>query len=372
MLTEYCTSPTNLVAYYNFNYGTANGSNSGMNSVIDFSSNGNTLTMSGASMSGTSSNYITGINVPYQMTASFTSDYTCGSYFWAAANQTITSIGNFNTTVTSSTGCDSVLNLYLSSGLNFSSETVDTCTASYTWPVNGMTYTTPGTYQETYTNIHGCDSIRQLNLSIGQNTTTTQTVTACYDYYWPVDGNTYNTTGVYVANLNNQTGCDSSITLDLTIATIDNTITDNGDLTLTANATGAVFQWIDCSTNTEITGETNASFTATQNGSYACVITNGTCTDTSECITIDYVSTEDFETEQFAYYPNPANNQLHVIFQEGTEKTISIINAAGQNVYTLQTNKLNNTINLEGLEKGVYLLQVSSEQEITTNRFVKN
>lgn len=372
MLSEYCTAPTNLIAYYNFNQGIANGSNSGINTIIDFSSNGNTLSMSGASMNGTTSNYTTGINTPFQMSASFTTDYTCGSYYWAAANQTVLSIGNFNTTVTATTGCDSILNLYLISGLNFFNETVDTCTASYTWPVNGTTYTTPGTYQETYTNIHGCDSIRQLTLSIGQDNTTSQTVTSCGDYLWTVDGNTYSNSGVYIANLTNQSGCDSSITLDLTIATIDNTVTDNGDLTLTANATGAIFQWIDCSTNTEITGETNASFTATQNGEYACVITNGNCTDTSECITIDYVGTDDLDAQQFAFYPNPANNQLHVIFKESTEKTINIINASGQITHTFKTNKLNNTINLESLEKGVYILQVSSDQEIKANRFIKN
>ena len=372
MMNEFCTAPANLVAYYNFNHGNANGSNAGLNTIVDFSGNDNSLTQSGASMNGTSSNYITGINVPYQMSASFDSDYTCGSYFWQATNQTLSGIGNYSATITSSTGCDSIINMFLSSGLNFLGETIDTCAASYTWPVNGTTYTTPGTYQETYTNIHGCDSIRQLNLSIGQNNTTTQTVTSCGDYLWNIDGNTYNTTGIYVANLSNQSGCDSSVTLDLTIATIDNTVTDNGDLSLTANATGAIFQWIDCATNTPISGETNANFTVTQNGEYAVVVSNGTCTDTSACITIDYVGTDDFNTHPFAFYPNPAQNELHVIFENGAEKTIEIINAAGQTVYTQETKTLNNTLNIEELPKGVYILQISSDEAVSSQRFIKN
>ena len=51
---------TGLVAYYNFNEGTAGGANSGTTSLVDNSGNGNTGTLNNFSLSGASSNWVTG------------------------------------------------------------------------------------------------------------------------------------------------------------------------------------------------------------------------------------------------------------------------------------------------------------------------
>lgn len=57
--------------------------------------------------------------------------------------------------------------------------------------------------------------------------------------------------------------------------------------TITSNATGVSYQWIDCSTGTHLSGETNASYTASATGDYAVILDNGTCTDTSDCVNIN-------------------------------------------------------------------------------------
>jgi Malectin domain/Secretion system C-terminal sorting domain len=64
---------------------------------------------------------------------------------------------------------------------------------------------------------------------------------------------------------------------------IDVTVTRSGN-TLTAKATDATYQWIDCSNNTNIVGETGQSFIAPSTGSYAVRITKGECIDISSCI----------------------------------------------------------------------------------------
>ena len=51
---------------------------------------------------------------------------------------------------------------------------------SYTW--NGKTYSKPGTYTDTLTNIHGCDSIVTLNLQVNPTYETQDTVVACDSY----------------------------------------------------------------------------------------------------------------------------------------------------------------------------------------------
>ncbi|HKB45668.1 MAG TPA: gliding motility-associated C-terminal domain-containing protein, partial [Chitinophagaceae bacterium] len=84
--------------------------------------------------------------------------------------------------------------------------------SSYT--LNGQTYTLNGTYTQVLTNVAGCDSIITLNLSIGSSTYTTAAV-ACDSYTW--EGQTYTNNGFYSVRLIDANGCDSIRNLNLII-----------------------------------------------------------------------------------------------------------------------------------------------------------
>jgi uncharacterized protein (TIGR02145 family) len=66
--------------------------------------------------------------------------------------------------------CDSIviLDIYISNQI-FNEIEITTCDNSYT--LNGTTYTESGTYQQTFTSVHGCDSLVSLNLSLGNGFT---------------------------------------------------------------------------------------------------------------------------------------------------------------------------------------------------------
>ena len=83
----------------------------------------------------------------------------------------------------------------------------------------------------------------------------------------------------------NVNGCDSLITLNLTVNTPNTSVTQAG-ANLTSNATSATYQWLVCPGFTPIVGETNQSFTASANGDYAVAVTENGCTDTSACYTV--------------------------------------------------------------------------------------
>lgn len=71
---------------------------------------------------------------------------------------------------------------------------------------------------------------------------------------------------------------------------IDYTVTlDTANSILTANDTNSnnMYQWIDCSTNTILARDTNRSFAPRSAGSYAVIISNSACSDTSICYTIN-------------------------------------------------------------------------------------
>jgi hypothetical protein len=67
------------------------------------------------------------------------------------------------------------------------------------------------------TNASGCDSTVTLDLTINSSSSSTQTQTGVDSYTWSVNNETYTESGTYTAVIPNAAGCDSTITLDLTL-----------------------------------------------------------------------------------------------------------------------------------------------------------
>jgi hypothetical protein len=106
------------------------------------------------------------------------------------------------------TACE-IQNLYTSTN-PINTTTTASCN-SYTW--NGQTYTQSGVYTGTTTN---CVT-ESLNLTINSSTSSTQTQTALDTYTWPLNNQTYTQGGTYTATIPNAAGCDSVVTLNLTL-----------------------------------------------------------------------------------------------------------------------------------------------------------
>lgn len=157
----------------------------------------------------------------------------CDSYTWIDG-VTYTSSNNSAThTLTNIQGCDSIITLNLT--INESNTGVDVQTAcnSYTW-IDGVTYTTSNnSATHTLTNIYGCDSVVTLNLTINESNTGVDIQTACDSYTW-MDGVTYTTSNNSATHtLTNVSGCDSVVTLNLTIINYCN-----------SRSTRNAFEWI--------------------------------------------------------------------------------------------------------------------------------
>ena len=79
----------------------------------------------------------------------------------------------------------------------------------------GNTITTSGLYYDTLTNAVGCDSVVTLDLTIHNSVATTDSLVRCDSAIW--NGNVYDTSGIYIDTLQTVHGCDSVYMLDLTI-----------------------------------------------------------------------------------------------------------------------------------------------------------
>ena len=143
------------------------------------------------------------------------------AYTWTANGEVYTASIDTTITVPSVNGCDSVVNLKLTVWPEIP-ETIITATMcygeTYTWPENGVTYTKSATASVTYTTAHGCDSVITLNLiMLPKLAETHDTVYLCYgeSYTWPANGTTYSVGGTYVETLLDVNGCDSVVILNL-------------------------------------------------------------------------------------------------------------------------------------------------------------
>jgi hypothetical protein len=179
-----------------------------------------------------------------------------------------------------------------------------------------------------------------------------------------VNGEIYdqnNLTGVEV--ITNGQGCDSTVTVNLTLTAVNIGIAST-DPMLTASQAGATYQWIDCDNNNEaIPTETDQSFTATTNGTYAVIVTFAGCTDTSACVTVMGVGLEEFNASNISVYPNPSQGEINIVFENGEsafDYEITSLDGRlvkeGNDIYAQELQ-----INIGNESEGVYFLKVNQE-----------
>ena len=234
----------------------------------------------------------------------------CDSYTWIDGVTYTSSDTTAKDTLVNAAGCDSIVSLFLT--INNSTSAIDTITAcdSYTW-IDGVTYTSSDTTaKDTLVNAAGCDSIVSLFLTINNSTSAIDTITACDSYTW-IDGFTYTSSNTTAKDtLLNAAGCDSIVSLNLTI-NYTKTTTDS----IVANDS---YTWINGVTYTS----SNTTVTDTLLASNGC--------DSIVSLNLTIVSTVGLNNpvilSNVKVYPNPTSGKL----------TIDAENYKGVEVYDVQ------------------------------------
>jgi len=207
-------------------------------------------------------------------TSNTTTETACDSYTWSVNGQTYTESDTYSYTVDCHT---ETLNLTIVAST--SNTTTETVCDSYTWSVNGQTYTESDTYSYTV----DCHT-ETLNLTIVASTSNTTTETACDSYTWSVNGQTYTESDTYSYTVNCHTE-----TLNLTIvASTSNTTTESACNSYTWSVNGETYTesdtysyTVDCHTETlnlTITNNVTTTTTITACGNYTWAVTGLTYT----------------------------------------------------------------------------------------------
>ena len=139
------------------------------------------------------------------------------TYTWNG--QAYAASGDYTTMLQTVHGCDSVVVLHLTvlPEVPVTEESATICYGeSYTW--NGETYTVSGDYTITLLNVHGCDSVAKLHLTVlPEVPVTEESVVVCYGETYTWHGETYSASGDYTVTYADVNGCDSTFVLHLTI-----------------------------------------------------------------------------------------------------------------------------------------------------------
>lgn len=295
----------------------------------------------------------------------------CISYDWIDGNTYNTSNNTATYTLTNAVGCDSVVTLNLTIFTPTSGTDVQTACGSYDW-IDGNTYTSSNnTATYTLTSAVGCDSVVTLDLTILTPTSGTDVQTACGSYDW-IDGNTYsssNNSATYT--LTNAAGCDSVVTLNLTINPNPTaSATDNNNGTISANSASS-YQWMDCNAGTPIAGATLQTYTPAVVGQYSVVITDANgCSDESDCLTFNYLSLDELSTIQLEVHPNPTSSSFSVI--TNLENAAYQVTDAKGAMITSGIVFSGSVIDLSLYQSGVYFLNVVHENGTLVKRILKD
>jgi pectate lyase len=184
---------------------------SALNAATELTSGTYYVSQTLAGVEGTTRTSVAVTINPLTTTGSVAQSQCGGTYTWPVNGVTYSA----STAQTVITGCNTAtLNLTITPATTTGSVTTSVaCGSSYTWPANGVTYTTA---QSGVTVISGCNTAT-LNLTITPTTTgsVTTSINAGASYTWPANGLVYTTAQT---NLTYTVGCNTA-TLNLSINT---------------------------------------------------------------------------------------------------------------------------------------------------------
>jgi hypothetical protein len=268
-----------------------------------------------------------------------------------------------------------------------STDTIASC-GSYTW-TDGVTYTTNNnTATDTFVNAAGCDSVVTLNLTLNSSSSSTDSITACNSYTW-TDGITYTTnnntaTDTFV----NTAGCDSIVTLNLTVIETDKLIsTQPEDQSVNVNRTTnfigtsgydsvATYQWQlddgvgfkDLSNAGQYSGVLTdtllvSNVTFLNDGEiFRCLVTVNDCSDTSETVLLTIGKADVSEhslTKDYAIYPNPTKGVVFISTKASFIGTsYNVYSSSGALIRNGSITSEITTLDVQDLQEGIYFIQL--------------
>jgi gliding motility-associated-like protein len=154
-------------------------------------------------------------------TTSSMNETACNNYISPSGIYNWTKSGIYYDTIKNSTGCDTVIKVNLSiknsSAVTISPNSCD----NYISPSGKYSWSDPGIYKDTLLSKAGCDSVLTINLTISTSSAGTISTTVCDSLISPSGRHIWKVPDSYQDTILNSNGCDSIITVYLSIINSD-------------------------------------------------------------------------------------------------------------------------------------------------------
>ncbi|MBV6441722.1 MAG: PKD domain-containing protein [Haliscomenobacteraceae bacterium CHB4] len=141
----------------------------------------------------------------------------CAGEAYEAGGASFDSTGIYTVIVPAVNGCDSTVILNLTVLDTFQTVLNATICAGETYGAGGVSFDSTGFYSVTVPAVNGCDSTITLNLTVLDTFATALTTAICAGDTYEAGGIEFSVTGVFTVIVPASNGCDSTIYLDLTV-----------------------------------------------------------------------------------------------------------------------------------------------------------
>jgi len=168
-------------------------------------------------------------------------------------------------------------------------------------------------------------------------------------------------------------GCSQASNVQIVeVVGVDNSVSVTG-ASLTANQTGAVYQWLDCDNgNQEILGEEDMLFTAIENGNYAVEVTLNGCVETSQCVNVNGLSNGELEVVYMNDpYPNPTFGNISIeLYKSSVRSKIEVLDLTGKVIFKEKLSIGQNNLELN-IAAGTYMWRcIINKDLVRTGRII--
>jgi hypothetical protein len=226
---------------------------------------------------------------------------------------------------------------------------------------NGYQLKSSGQYPRVISTNSGCDQVEILNLNVIPAIAVNQFIGICEGETFTVGDQTFNQSGIYQTLFSASNGCDSLVTTNLTVESLNAQISLVDNVYSALNApVDATFQWLDCNSNfAPLIAEVNPTYAASSDGNYALEMSAGNCRDTSECLLFNTLGGINISNSSIQLFPNPVDKAL-VIQNIPVNQSLKLFDSTGRIIIEANPNSNSFTFDVSNFQNGFYVLRIGS------------
>ncbi|MDD4847591.1 MAG: T9SS type A sorting domain-containing protein [Bacteroidales bacterium] len=232
---------------------------------------------------------------------------------------------------------------------------ISICENQLPFTFGGETFYEAGTYGLTFQTVQGCDSVITLTLSVGNEYTETLHPHICEGETFEFLDSIYSESGVYTYTITSSEGCDSVFTIDLSVhpnqeVFLYDTVmqgefyTENGFNLPPQTELGTFDYQLNISTIFGCDSIVNLSLTVIEN-----------------------TAVVEIESSDVQLYPNPASEMVHITSLQPILQ-IEIFDIAGRKVKEIVDPQV--FVSLEGMVSGIYMVRVKTNSNIVFKKLI--